>query len=438
MLVMSMQNLGLIGMMTVEWPSALDGIFSICKFLLLDIDSYGFSCIAGQSAPIRYLLSALIFPVGVAWLAICWGVSKLFPQRYHWNGSKVVSCIGAFLQVGFSTMSATSLAPMMCYKHPNGLRSILKYPGVLCGTADHDMMLVMGWILLTVFVLGFVALCTYAVSMVPKWSAQRQDHLVAAVRFLVFRFRLDSWWFGVPLLVRGPLINLPVVLATDFPPIQVVCIAMVLTTMMVLQMLSWPWKVPMLNLTDCTVGFCIVLLVTTSTLYLNVIDETMYEFASIVTTAMLTGIAVAICIMVCMTVAALFHRVAMGGKKELKFFNLGSVPSSEDLSLKVKALVGELEAIEFEELKKKLSGLAVFDTNKITTCITLMATEVAPPAEDAVTFKFNKRIGASSFDPALKKKPQSLRESAIRKEESNTQEVVEVEDPNDVTQTSWV
>ena len=62
-------------------------------------------------------------------------------------------------------MSATSLAPMMCYKHPNGLRSILKYPGVLCGSADHDMMLVMGWILLTVFVLGFVALCTYAVKM---------------------------------------------------------------------------------------------------------------------------------------------------------------------------------------------------------------------------------------------------------------------------------
>ena len=55
---------------------------------------------------------------------------------------------------------------------------------------------------------------------------------MAAVRFLVFRFRLDSWWFGVPLLVRGPLINLPVVLATDFPPIQIVCIGMILTTMM--------------------------------------------------------------------------------------------------------------------------------------------------------------------------------------------------------------
>ena len=48
-------------------------------------------------------------------------------------------------------------------------------------------------------------------------------------------------------------------------------------------------------------------------------------------------------------------------------------------------------------------------------------------------FSTLRRIGASSFDPALKKKPQSLRESAIRKEESNTQEVVEVEDPNDVS-----
>ncbi len=142
----------------------------------------------GQSEPIRYLLSALIFPVGVAWLATCWGVSKLFPQRFHWDGSKVTSCIGAFLQVGFSTMSATSLAPMMCYKHPNGLRSILKYPGVLCGSADHDLMLVMGWILLSVFVLGFVALCTYAVNM----DARLLKFLLAVSPRRSFRFPVSK------------------------------------------------------------------------------------------------------------------------------------------------------------------------------------------------------------------------------------------------------
>lgn len=70
-------------------------------------------------------------------------------------------------------------------------------------------------------------------SQVPTWSANRRDHLVAAVRFLVFRFRLDSWWFGLPLLARGPLLSLPVVFATDYPPIQVIAIAMIMSGLLV-------------------------------------------------------------------------------------------------------------------------------------------------------------------------------------------------------------
>ena len=47
-------------------------------------------------------------------------------------------------------------------------------------------------------------------------------------------------------------------------------------------------------------------------------DDTMYAFASGITTAMLSGIGVSICIMIFMTIAALFHRAAMGGKKDRK------------------------------------------------------------------------------------------------------------------------
>jgi len=412
MLVMSMQNLGLIGMMTVEWPVDIKGIFSVCQFLLLDIDSYGFSCIAGQNAPVRYLLSALIFPIGVAWLALCWSIARVLPTKWRWDGSKVVSTMGAFLQVGFSTMSATSLAPMMCYKHPNGLRSILKYPGVICGSDEHTSMLVIGWLLLSIFVLGFVALCTFAVTRVPSWSATRKDHLVACVRFLVFRFRLDSWWFGVPLLCRGPLLSLPVVLATDYPPVQIIVIAVILAGFMVTQMLSWPWKVPMLNLTDAIISFCVVLLVTTSSLHLPAIEGPMAQFAEAVSTTMLSGIGVALGIMVLMTGSALIYRSALGGKKELRAFNLGAVPSSDKLAKKVKDLATELEKMEVKELSQALASLAVFDMNKVTTCITLLATEVAPPAEDAVTYKFNPRINSSSFDPTLKKGKRSKRSTS--------------------------
>eukprot|EP00435_Cladocopium_sp_Y103_P048352 s328_g14.t1 len=208
----------------------------------------------GQSEVARYILKATIFPAGVAWLSLAYAVSQLFP-KFRWQGPKVCSTIGAFLQVGFSTMSATSLAPLMCYHHPNGKLSLLEYPGVICGSERHQPILVVGVILFTVFVLGFVALCGYAACKdswlqpakyhgfkhkgVPAWSAQRQDDRVAAFRFLVFRFRLDAWWFGVPLLLRGPLISLPVVLATDYPSIQVVSIAMVLTALMVTRRLCY-------------------------------------------------------------------------------------------------------------------------------------------------------------------------------------------------------
>lgn len=412
MLVVTMQNLGLVGMITIEWPKELAGLFSICQLMLLDIDSYGFSCVAGQRAAVRYLLSALIFPVGVLWLLLCFGVSKLL--RRHWDLAKVVSTMGAFLQVGFSTMSSTSMAPMMCYIHPNGQRSVLKYSGVMCGSSEHGVMLAIGVTLLVVFVMGFLVLCSYAIVQMPKWSSQKRFTLVNAFRFLVFRFRMDSWWFGLPMLVRGPLLSFPVVVATDYPPVQIVSIALCLAALMVTQMRSWPWKVPLLNVTDAVVSFCIVLLVTTSTLYLKAVVGPMAVFAELISTAMLSLIFVAITLMFVMTGSALFYRSAMGGQKEFAAFNMGSVPASKMIAKEMKMMVEKLERIEQENLEGRIGGLAVFDLKKVTGVITLLANEVAPPAEESSSFMFGRRIQSSSFDPALKKRAVSRSSASSR------------------------
>ncbi|CAL1171549.1 unnamed protein product [Cladocopium goreaui] len=74
---------------------------------------------------------------------------------------------------------------------------------------------------------------------------------------------------------------------------------------------------------------------------------------------------------------------------------------------------------------------------------------VAPPAEDGRSFKFNKRIASGSFDPALKRKPQSRqfssREDLAPKvpqanEESNeVNQTVETPEKKDTTmQSSWI
>ena len=57
------------------------------------------------------------------------------------------------------------------------------------------------------------------------------------------------------MLLRGPLLNLPVVLATDSPPVQVVTIAMFLTMMMAAE-LKWQQIVPMVVAVKGWCWFC--------------------------------------------------------------------------------------------------------------------------------------------------------------------------------------
>ena len=43
MLVSLLQTIGIIGMMTVDWPVDLSGFLSYFQVLLLDLDSFGFA-----------------------------------------------------------------------------------------------------------------------------------------------------------------------------------------------------------------------------------------------------------------------------------------------------------------------------------------------------------------------------------------------------------
>ena len=189
------------------------------------------------------------------------------------------------MQVSFSTMSTIALAPLMCYSHPNGKQSLLKYPNIICGSGEQGGMLAFGIFLLVVGVFGFFALCTYAAFQVPAWSAKELHHRVRCFRFLVFRFRLDSWWFGVPLLCRGPLISLPIVLFTDYQSIQSILVTTILCAFLVIQALALPWKarnkrgslaaveVPMLNALDCWMSLCILILVAGTALYVEPVSK---------------------------------------------------------------------------------------------------------------------------------------------------------------------
>ena len=51
MLVSLLQSIGIIGMMTVDWPVDLKGFLSYFQVLLLDLDSFGFATWTGNVPP---------------------------------------------------------------------------------------------------------------------------------------------------------------------------------------------------------------------------------------------------------------------------------------------------------------------------------------------------------------------------------------------------
>lgn len=74
----------------------------------------------------------------------------------------------------------------------------------------------------------------------------------------MIRFRLDKWWFGIPLLLRGPLMSLVVTCATNFPAAQVCLNSLILTIYIVIQAMARPWKVPLLNWVDACISVLLI------------------------------------------------------------------------------------------------------------------------------------------------------------------------------------
>lgn len=63
-----------------------------------------------------------------------------------WKLYKTFNTIGALLTVGFATLSAVSLQPLMCYHHPNGKSSLVKYTGTFCGDHEQIIMVAVGMV----------------------------------------------------------------------------------------------------------------------------------------------------------------------------------------------------------------------------------------------------------------------------------------------------
>ncbi|CAJ1438384.1 unnamed protein product, partial [Effrenium voratum] len=101
---------------------------------------------------------------------------------------------------------------------------------------------------------AFLAACLLLAWRAPLMAQRSKAHVLQSMRFLIGRFREDHWWFGAALLPRGLLLSLAIALATDHPYIQMILIALVVLCYLIIQLVTWPWKLPALNFFDAAIG----------------------------------------------------------------------------------------------------------------------------------------------------------------------------------------
>eukprot|EP00434_Breviolum_minutum_P002792 symbB.v1.2.002453.t1/scaffold99.1/size346285/9 len=380
MMINMLQTLGIIGGMTVDWPVSFGNILGVLQIFTFDIDGLGFACISGSNAVIRYITTVVFFPVGLVWLFSCGFISRL-KSNWRWDQVKLNSTMGQFLQVGFSTMSSTALVPLICYSHPNGQTSNLKNPNVFCGSEEHTLMVIGGVLLLTFGVCGFLSVCAWLAYRSPHYSNTGRYDLVQSSKFLLGRFRLDVWWYGVPLLVRGPLLAMTVVIAPDTPALQVLFCQIILLSYMSLQLYHWPWKAPILNVVDFLSCFLITISVVVSGFYIPAVTGDLQSTFATLSTIVIGLLFAVVGLMVVLAVLALFYRAAIGSQKELAIMTAGKTPPPSAVSDDLYDALQRLNPSTKEDIHMQMEILGVYDLKCLITALTVLKSEVMPALE---------------------------------------------------------
>ncbi|CAK9007773.1 unnamed protein product [Durusdinium trenchii] len=394
-----MQTIAVFGLMSVTWSQSLSSASSGFQIFLLDLDQLGLNCVLGSNNVTRFLLRVAIFPVASLTLLSRWALAvrtlpcpRFLPQRCRvqvkkWVFFKTMNCIGKFLQVGFATFSAVSLQPLMCYHHPNGLHSILKYPSTFCGDSEHVIMIVIGMVLMAIFVVGFFAACSLAAWKMPTWSLKEDHRWVQSFTFLTGKFRLDTWWFGMLLLLRGFALSITVVLGTDRPQVQIALASLVMLLYLCALVRVWPWKARVLNVADTALSAGMLLLVRQASAATLTGDQFNDVFSALIL-VLVSGSAVFMLLM-CIFALLFSWRYGDGGRSVL---HLGADINAETMSKALKDCAAGLLKIESAQLKEKLGKINTYDLEALQATITLVSLELIQSP-----WRFNSRVALQAI-----------------------------------------
>lgn len=261
--------------MSIPWPTEFGTpMESSSSAFALDVNSVSIECAVGKKAAMAYL-AQVILPYAllfiIAFLFMITGVIARFRKipSIAWEAGKALNICGALMQALFIAFCAIMVKPMQCYTHPNGKKSMLAYPRVVCYEGgQHTEVLVMAGFICLGFVVPFIAWCVWGCWKAPSQSGDKNHAFLQRFRFLLYRFRPDYWWWGLIFIARQTALAFATVVPADNPHMQLTYIAVVCAVYGVFVARIWPWISHELSIIDTSLMLILLMIMLVASQFL--------------------------------------------------------------------------------------------------------------------------------------------------------------------------
>jgi len=131
-------------MLSIPWPGILKEMRRLMAFMVLDItDVLHSQCSYGSQEVAQYIMGALVFPYALCTFSVVCFLTHMLqlPTRFRWSWEQVINTKGAFMQLLYSAIAIRATIPMICYQHPQGDRSVMQMPSLVCGAPECEVKL---------------------------------------------------------------------------------------------------------------------------------------------------------------------------------------------------------------------------------------------------------------------------------------------------------
>jgi hypothetical protein len=246
------QIFSMVGTFNVSWPQELQHIFRFYDFFMLHLQLLRPACLFGSwdfgagyiSGLLLPFLFAGVYLLEYAIIKVCSKFTSIKPLQWD----LVCNTLGRVFQVCHVAILKQVTTVLECYEHPNGQRSLVMFPEVLCGEDEHMSIIPATSIVLFLYCVVFFGYLCWVAHVAPVEFAKKS--FARKHRYLLLKFRPDKWYWAVPIFVRNTLLAFIVAVAPDFPIVQICVFNIVLMIFLALTLLHSPWKDPKNNMLD--------------------------------------------------------------------------------------------------------------------------------------------------------------------------------------------